>query len=101
MTVVGRGLWALDYGPWAFGDYGKFLVIALGSACELAYLVALAIELEYIDPRVADRLRADSLARFPVVRSVRLQPDQQRRQAGVPVRLKADTTYMWKVVQRS
>jgi four helix bundle protein len=61
-------------------DYCKFLVIALGSACELAYLVALAIELDYIAPGVAERLRTDSMA---VVKQMqRLVDEMERRLAA-------------------
>jgi four helix bundle protein len=38
-------------------DYCKFLHIALGSACELAYLVPLAIELEFIAATPGRKLR--------------------------------------------
>lgn len=41
-------------------DYCNFLNISLGSACELAYLVTLAIELHLIETKSGERLTRDS-----------------------------------------
>ena len=40
-------------------EYCNFLNIALGSACELAYLVTLAIELEFVSAPAANILRGE------------------------------------------
>src|SRR3712207_5877566 len=40
-------------------EYCNFLNIALGSACELAYLVRLAITLEYSAAAVSERIKED------------------------------------------
>ena len=41
-------------------EYCNFLNISLGSACELAYLVTLAIELHLIETKPGERLTRDS-----------------------------------------
>jgi four helix bundle protein len=46
-------------GRWGYGNMGRFIQIAMGSASELAYLSILASDLGYFEPMVYQALSAD------------------------------------------